>query len=179
MPKRIDVEPPPRVVRAIPSGSNLPAVVQPHERRSRTVGWLVFVVAIIVALALLWFGRVRIAALWPPAEVIYSALGVSVAGPPPLAVRDLKSATVTDKGSTVLTVSGEVVNKSALPQTLPPLKIVLRNAAHQDVYQWVYTPPPKVIQPGGSVAFSTKLTGPPAGAQSLRIFFVTHGGPAS
>ncbi len=179
MPKQIDVEPPPRVVRPIPPGSNLPALMQPHEKSSRVAGWLVFAIAIVLALALLWFGRVRIAALWPPAEVIYSAFGISVAGPPPLAVRDLKSATVTDKDGTVLTVSGEVVNKSALPQTMPPLKIVLRNAAQQDVYQWVYTPPPKIIPPGGQMAFSTKLTGPPAGAQSLRIFFVTHGGPTS
>ncbi len=179
MPKRIDVEPLPRVVRPIPPGSNLPALVQSREKNSRAAGWLVFAVALILALALLWFGRTRIAAVWPPAEVIYSALGVSVAGPPPLAVRDLKSATITDKGATVLTVSGKIVNKSALPQTTPPLKIVLRDAAHKQIYQWVYTPPAEVIKPGGQVAFSTKLNGPPAGAQSLRIFFLTDDGPAS
>jgi predicted Zn finger-like uncharacterized protein len=177
MPKRIEVEPPPRL-RPLPTGSNLPALNRPPERNSGLVGWLVLIVVVLVIGAGGWFGRTSIVALWPPAAELYALLGVPVQRPDPLGLRieGVHSSTTTEGSTTVLVVTGQINNPTHDVKPVPKIRVGLRNAERQEIYHWVFAADDSQLAPEGKLAFTTKLPGPPAEARDLTVDFVGPGG---
>ncbi len=141
-------------------------------KRAGGVGWFVLctVVAAVVAGGAL--ARDSIVRVWPPAERLYNAVGLPVAGP--MAGLEIKidshDHTVTD-GRTVLVIKGKVTNGSGDVRSLPKLAASLRGADAKELANWTFSAGPARLLPGETASFVTRFQNPPEGAAALSVDF--------
>lgn len=136
-------------------------------------GWL----GLVAVIVLIGFSVVRyrqeIATVWPQSTSFYSAMGLPVRG---LDFHDLYSSRQTENGQGILTVTGTIVNDSALELPVPQtIRIILSDAKNHEVYRWSFAPDVAILKPGQSAKFTTRLSSPPATARHLEIHFVKDG----
>ena len=177
MPKQIEFEAPPIRVRPIPRGSNLPALQRRPKRSGSFAGWAALLVVVLLLAGGAWYARAQIVALWPPAARLYAALDIPVPQQNKLGldITNLKSAVTEEAGVRVLTVQGEILNVTDEARVIPRLRVVLRNAQGQDVYQWSFAASAGQVKAHGSVPFATRLSGPPGEASNLEVMFAAGG----
>lgn len=158
------VEPP-----SLPAPSRRIEAPPRPERSGHPVLTAFILLVFLLAVALvLYEGRSKIVALWPPAARFYALVGM---GPQPLGAGLEISGVAPKRIPGGLVVEGEVKNTSKIVQEVPALRIALRNAQKQEVVFKIFVPPKKRLLPGESETFSAAFEHPPQDATGLFVTF--------
>jgi len=75
-----------------------------------------------------------------------------------------------------LKVDGNIVNITNETQTLPLLRIALKDNRGKVIRAWTFKTSAATIAPDGKVAFSTSLPNPPKDATSISVTFAEKQG---
>lgn len=158
------------------SFSTEPIFDLPKRRRgSRVVSALVGLFGTVAVLGVLiagaWFFRPQIIELVPKTEGLYALLPIKQ----PASDYDLQNTgyiEAVEEGRQVLIVSGEVVNKTDKPITVPVIQVTVRTIAGRDLDQWKFKPRGADIEPGEARYFESRRLNPPEGAQRLHLIIV-------
>ena len=172
MPKRVDILLPDNEPRPIPFGSNLPALVARRKRANR-LGWLAVVATIIIIVVAAILARGPIVDVWPPAEKLYSAVGlgadeVDTSG---LEFQNVVREQMIEGGVPVLVIRGEIYNSTDRNRDLPAIRIGLMDDANAELHHWTFAAAESELDAESWTKFETRLASPPEGAVSLRISF--------
>jgi predicted Zn finger-like uncharacterized protein len=155
---------------------NLPTVKEPPARRSSdTIGWLVLAASVMIVIAAAYLGRDRVVTLLPAAQPYYAKLGIPVALPERLMVRDVTTKQIREGDSAVLEVTGLIANESRYPRPMPRLRIALLNEKREQIFEYTFAPEGVEVPGRGEVAFGTKLAKPPAEAKHLDVTLIPQG----
>jgi hypothetical protein len=137
-----------------------PDEVQP-KGRSPVMGIAVVVIVVILLAAAFWF-------LAPPD--LKARLGLVSVGMSPLAlVTTHMDRQRLESGNELLTVTGRVINPTAMEQPVPPLQAQLKTRAGKIVYSWTIAPPARSLGPGASASFNSAEVNVPPGGDELTI----------
>jgi len=127
------------------------AAPAPRRHRGSGIGLLAAVLLIGVALlTVLYFGRDRIIALWPPAARFYSFAGLAPEAPG--AGLDITNVTST-RNVDGLVVEGDITNRLGVPRPVPQLRVALRDTAQKEVAVKTIDPPKPRLLPGETAHF--------------------------
>ncbi len=136
------------------------------------LGWLILVLVLVGIGAAGFFFQQKVVQIWPPAGQLFELIGLS---PEPekygLAIQNVNWEHKRQKGQPVLVVLGEVINTSDKPQSVPRLRVVIRDKNDQRLFRWTVTTTLNSLEPGQVTKFSTRLANPPADARSLAVTF--------
>jgi hypothetical protein len=176
MPKRVDVLPPIAEPRALPPGSNLPALIA-RRRRANRYGWIAILAVVVVIVVGGLVAREEITAAWPPASRLYHALGFALEAPKVsgLEFRNVSSKELEEGGVPILLISGEIENVSGADRRVPAIRVGLLDANERELHHWTFAAEKDVLEAGTRTSFQTRLTSPPPGAASLSVRFATDG----
>ncbi|MGB6537564.1 MAG: zinc-ribbon domain-containing protein [Xanthobacteraceae bacterium] len=132
------------------------------------------IVGLLVVDAILIGWRKDIVRFLPQTAALYAAAGlpVNLRG---VTFDSLSTSADANGGVPILVVQGNIVNATAAIATLPRLKLIIRNAAKQEIYSWTTAPPRAQLSPFEAVGFRTRLASPPPGAHDVLVRFVTRG----
>jgi predicted Zn finger-like uncharacterized protein len=147
-----------------------------HEARRRRWRWPLpgLATAILALIALntaLVAWRADIVRLLPQTAAFYAAirLPVNLRG---LVFTDVTTIKETQDGVQVLLVEGTIASTGKRAVEVPRLRFAVRNDAGQEIYAWTALPNRKVLTPGETLAFRSRLASPPReGSQVLVRFF--------
>jgi len=116
--------------------------------------------------------RQDVAEIWPRSASAFAALGldVNVYG---LEFYDLSVQRAFDGPTPILLVSGEVRNIGRDDKALPPVRISLRDAQSQEVFEAVRTISQTHLPAGQATPFQIRLDNPPANAIDLEATFAS------
>jgi predicted Zn finger-like uncharacterized protein len=130
--------------------------------------------AVILILALIVGGgivmRTEIVRQVPDLAGFYQVLGlgVNVIG---LEFRNVKTQRALRDGVEQLSVEARIVGVSPRRVVVPPVVVTLLDPEGNSVYEWSVTPSARDLEAGEAVDFATTLTGPPDGADTVRLTF--------
>lgn len=118
-----------------------------------------------------WYFKPQIIELVPLSEVLYALLPVE-APPSDYDLRNTGYIEANEEGRHVLIVSGEVVNRTDKPLSVPIVQITVSTIDGKKLDQWSFKPRGEPIGAGQSRYFETRRLNPPEGAQKLSIIVV-------
>ncbi len=150
------------------AGANLPAIPTKRSRLRAALPWfglLSFVAAITLGGYLF---RAAIVASWPPAAKLYDTLGIAL-NEHALKLVGVSFARKDRDGISFLEVSGKVVNESSTTLQLPEIRVILRDAQGNIVYQWRHRTEAGSVPAEGEIAFTTARSQLPANAEKLEV----------
>ena len=175
-------EPEPRLEDAFAAGSTRAYAPQASapERAARALslqtaavvaGWI----GLVAVVLLIGYSAVRyrqdITAIWPQSAGVYSGLGLPV-NASGINFKDVAYRRENEDGQPVLVVTGRIVNEGArelpVPQTV---RVGLTDADEREIYHWTFKLEATTLKPGAALPFRTRLSSPPAAAQSAVITF--------
>jgi hypothetical protein len=141
-----------------------------RRRRRERRGWAALALSILVPVLTAAALPQQVAEAFPPASRIYALAGLDIN------VRGLEFRNVGQKhmladGTRVLAIQGEIVNVGSREQSIPTLKFILRDGAHQPVYDWTLNSSTRPIKPGETSTFVTRVASPPEPATEIEIRF--------
>lgn len=124
-----------------------------------------------------YFGRVPIVERYPDLAGLYASvgLGVNVVG---LDFSNLETLKSLAGGNDVLTVSAQIIGRSARPVPVPPVVVSLLDAEGRAVYEWSVSTRVRDLMAGERATFDTRLSLPPSEAVRVRLSFAGQGGSA-
>lgn len=131
----------------------------------------ILVLIVINAVVVGW--RRDIVRMLPQTASFYSLLGLSV-NLRGLVFDDLTTATEQHDGVPILVVQGTIINRTSAATEVPRLKLVMRNAAKQEIYSWTVAPPRTSLTAYQAIAFRTRLASPPPEGADVLVRFVTR-----
>jgi hypothetical protein len=91
-----------------------------------------------------------------------------------LAFDAITSSTERHEGVPILVIEGAIVNRTGAVADVPRLKLVVRNAAKQEIYSWTAASPRSTLAPYQAVAFRTRLASPPPEAADVLVRFINR-----
>lgn len=162
--QREEPAPPPSWIPPEPVAEDDPPPYRPRRNRARlwTIAALVaglLMVGAVVALQV--FGLPDFAQrFWLPVRNA-SALTISGQVEP----------TRLESGQDMLTLRGEIVNRSDEVQRIPQIRAELRDAQDRVVHAWQIAPPAPEIGPRGRIRFDSAERGVPRGGRNLTLSF--------
>ncbi|HTP77625.1 MAG TPA: DUF3426 domain-containing protein [Rhizomicrobium sp.] len=144
------------------------------DRAALFAGW-----ALLVALILLvgWAAialRDSIATWIPQTSSIYNAAGLPV-NRHGMDFADVKYERRIEDGQVVLSVTGNIVNRSSHELPVPTVRVGLYDADKHELYHWTFTPTLATLKPGQTCNFRTRLSSPPAGIHDMEVRFARTG----
>ena len=153
---------------------------QPAERmrreraRAAVAAWGATGAALAASAAGMVVFRQDVAELWPRSASAFAMVGlpVNVYG---LEIYDLSVERAFDGPTPILLVSGEIRNIGRDDKTPPPVRLSLRDARSQEVYETVHAVTQSTLTAGQSTPFQIRLENPPADAVDLEATFATLG----
>lgn len=169
--------------------ANLPAVRQPASRQM-LMAWGALGGAIVIFLGIVIGLRGPIARGIPALAGVYDAVGLGPAAPAAATSRPRTAADAlafvslglkleSEGGVPVLTVTGQIRNDTDRGFDLPPVTATLLDAGRKKLYSWDFDPPAAHIGPRQALAFSSRLSNPPAQVREAVLTFAAPrpGGP--
>jgi len=114
--------------------------------------------------------RSDIVRLVPQAATAYAAIGldVNLRG---LVFTDVVTRRETEDGAPMLLVEGVIKSTSKRNTDVPRLRFAVRNARGMEIYSWTALPEQRVLAPGASIPFRSRLASPPAEAHAVLVRF--------
>jgi predicted Zn finger-like uncharacterized protein len=174
----IPTEPMPSFIgtRTLLATPNLPALRKPPPLVSPVqLGWAALGGFVVLFLAGLLLLRTEITTVWPATRRLYSLIGAGLPGIDDwLKLRDTHMAYDTVDGQPRVTVSGEIVNVSAVPRPVPKLRVTLLNSKDEIVKSWICQPDGEPLQPGQSVALTTMSEAPSGEVTALSVTWIVE-----
>jgi predicted Zn finger-like uncharacterized protein len=143
-----------------------------ERSRAAVAAWGATGAAVAASAAGMVVFRQDVVELLPRSASAYAAFGfdVNVYG---LDIYDLTVERAFDGPTPILLVSGEVRNIGGDDKLLPPVRISLRDAQSQEIYEVVHVVSPAPLNAGGAVPFQIRLENPPADAVDLEATFAS------
>jgi predicted Zn finger-like uncharacterized protein len=131
------------------------------------------ILALLIIDAVIVGWRRDIVRVLPQTASFYALIGL------PVNLRGLVFDAVTTRaeqheGIPILVVEGAVVNRTGAVAEVPRLKLVVRNAAKQEIYAWTAASPRATLAPYQAVAFRTRLASPPPEAADVLVRFINR-----
>ena len=141
------------------------------SKSSRT-GWLILIFVLLGIGGAGFIFQNKVVEIWPPAGQLYEMVGLG-SGPEEfgLAIQNVNWEHKRKKGQPVLEVLGEVKNTSSKPQSVPRLRVEIRDGSDRRLFRWTVTTAKNSLEAGQITKFSTRLANPPEGARSLVVTF--------
>ena len=133
------------------------------------LGWVALIGVILVIGYSVTMWRQQIAGLWPQSSTLFARVGMKV-NTSGLDLADVRHLSQTEDGQPVLVISGRLVNVGDRPRAVPRLTATLSDAG-KPVYGWSFAASKKLLAPGQSASFRTRLSNPPAGSHHVEIRF--------
>lgn len=170
--------------RPIPKGSNLPAL-QNHKHGSDKWGWIglgIFVISLITSMIVF---QNNISQGWPPSNKLYQTFGLmpSAVHEKPeaepeipieerLKIVDLAPSQILTNGVLTLVIEGNVENISGELQTLPLLKVMLKDDKNAVLREWTFKASSAApLASNKKISFRTSLANPPENAIGVSVVF--------
>jgi hypothetical protein len=177
MPKAVDVAPPPVEPTPIPRGSNLPAVRKPQRQGSPLTGWAILMTIVILVVGGFHIAREKVVEIWPHAERLYAPADALFGKPNRIGItiQNVKGEFVTEDGQQVLVVKGELKSIAKKPKPIPRIRIDLRDKNNKQIFHWTFSVDQSTLEPGQTVAFSSRLPDPPEDLAGADATFDTRG----
>lgn len=150
--------------------------------RLRRLARILSSVALVALIASGLTFRTGIVRFAPSLAPVYAAIGlpVNVVG---LDFRDVKTLRTLVDGSEKLIISATIYSVDAQPVPVPPVVVTLLDGTGAPIYQWSVAPQVRIVAPGESYEFETRLPAPPKTATGIRLTFgprgAAGGGPGS
>ena len=150
----------------------LPAVPRRPRRIGVAIGWILLVLIVAGVVGGGYFGHDQVVRMWPASARLYALLGISA--PQPNEVLQVKAVPRRDEENGVprLVIEGEVINISPDAQTVPKLRVLLKDANDRVVQSWTFSVSTERLLPGASVPFTTSVTRPSEAATGMVVDFV-------
>lgn len=138
-----------------------------RRRRTIRIIWAIPAILVVVAAIIAWFNRQEIVNRYPQMAELYQAVGIEVrAGglemDPPRAKNLIKD------GTPVLRVESTIRNLTSKSLPVPLIELTVHDSAGQDLAQWYVETQPGVIEPRGSLSFTTDYDDPPENGVGVR-----------
>lgn len=131
---------------------------------------LVLMVGVLVGLmAAAYFFSGPIARVVPGADMIYRLLGLSDTDPS--AVLQLGNLKTEMRGTSVLSIRGELFNPTEYPLEIPPMMVILSDKNQKQIGVLPFRLQEAQIEPGETISFRKIYQDPPAGTQSVAVNF--------
>lgn len=113
----------------------------------------------------------------PQLAGVFERLGmpVNIRG---LRLSAVESGVVDDGQGRFLIVEGDVANIRRGVTPVPPIEVLVKDAAGQTLYTWTTDPPRPSLEPAELVRFRARLAQPPENGQSVLVRFATQGAAA-
>jgi predicted Zn finger-like uncharacterized protein len=129
------------------------------------------ILGLIIVDSILIGWRKDIVHVLPQTASLYAAIGlpVNLRG---LVFDDVATSVQTYQGVPILVVQGKIVNVTGGAVDVPRLKLVVRNAARQEVYSWTTVPPQKRLPAHWAAAFRARLASPPPDSRDVLVRFL-------
>ena len=89
-----------------------------------------------------------------------------------LALTDVKSTFLANRGEATIVVEGELRNKSDSAAAVPAIHVSLRNTAGEEVSSWSVEPSVAELDAGASIGFRSALAPPVAGGDHVALSLV-------
>lgn len=173
-PRRIELPPiEPIAIERPQARIQLPAVAKPPRPSVlRNAGWLVMVLVLLAVGAGLVVERGSIVALWPTAEGLYKAVGLSMpAAEKVFDLRNIDTKDATENDQPTIIVTGEVVNITPVTRSAPKVKVSLNDVNDHELLAWTIPLTEDRLLPGQSVPFRTSSSRP-VGAVAVSVAVV-------
>jgi predicted Zn finger-like uncharacterized protein len=131
------------------------------------------ILALLIADAVLVGWRTDIVRVLPQTASFYAAMGlpVNLRG---LSFDEVATSLEAHDGVPILVVQGKIVNDTGAVIDVPRLKLIVRNAAKQEIYSWTAVPPQARLSAYQEVTFRARLASPPAESHDVLIRFLNH-----
>jgi predicted Zn finger-like uncharacterized protein len=154
----------------------LPALTQPRRRPWVAVGWVVLLVVVGLAAGGAVWERDAVIRIWPPSGRLYALFGLSVPQPSDVLKVTAQARRDEENGVPRLVIEGEVANISPEAQSVPKLKVELKDAGNRVVQSWSFDVSTDRLLPGASVPFTTSVARPSDAATDMSVTFTADGG---
>jgi predicted Zn finger-like uncharacterized protein len=131
------------------------------------------ILALLVIDCILVGWRKDIVRVLPQTASLYAAMGmpVNVRG---LSFDQVVTSMEVHEGVPILVVQGKIVNDTGAAIDVPRLKLVVQNAAKQEVYSWTVVPSQARLPAYQSVGFRSRLASPPPDGRDVLVRFLTR-----
>jgi predicted Zn finger-like uncharacterized protein len=134
-------------------------------------GWIgLIAVVLLIGLSAVRY-RQEIAVIWPQSAGVYTKLGMRV-NTHGIDFVHVDYHRESEDGQVVLAVTGTIVNNAARELPVPQsVRVSLSDVGNHELFHWNFTPGAQSLKPGQTIAFTTRLSSPPAGARHLEVRF--------
>lgn len=145
-------------------------VAERRKRHTKGALWLAFLMFAVGPIGIALVFPEPVVAAAPAAIALYDWLNrdVNIYG---VGIRKLKVEHIQANGQPMIAVKGELTNISGSPRKMPWLRFGLRDDALSEVYSWQLDTGARILKPGESRSFVTRLASPPETARKLEIRF--------
>ncbi len=118
--------------------------------------------------------RETVVSALPQSAKLYQMVGlpVNLRG---VIIQNVSSRIALEQGNPELTVEGEITNVTRQSAKLSRLRFAIRSENGREIYSWKATADKPVLEPGESVKFKRKLSGPPEEGHDVLVRFETKG----
>jgi hypothetical protein len=143
-----------------------------RRSRQRTSRWAALFLLLFAGNVALIGARQEVVRYLPQTASLFSAIGLPV-NLRQLNFENVRIARASEDGKPVLVVDGTIVSASAKPVEVPRLRFAARNPAGQEIYSWTMQPERKVLLPGETMSFRSRLVSPPKDVRDVLVRFFT------
>ena len=143
-----------------------------RRNRQRTSRWAALFLVLFAGNVALIGARQEVVRYLPQTASLFSAIGLPV-NLRQLNFENVRIARESEDGKPVLVVDGAIVSASAKPVEVPRLRFAARNPAGQEIYSWTMQPERKVLLPGETMSFRSRLVSPPKDVRDVMVRFFT------
>lgn len=115
--------------------------------------------------------RDEVVARFPASAELFQRIGLAVTVPLELDFQNVTSSRVSERGISILTVEGEIVNLASQAREVPPIRITLLDGAGRQLRHELVQPENAELEPGGRMPFTGRLVNPADQALNFRVTF--------
>jgi hypothetical protein len=118
--------------------------------------------------------RENVVSALPQSAKIYQFVGlpVNLRG---VVIQNVTSRIALEQGNPELTVEGEITNVTRHTAKLSRLRFAIRSENGREIYSWKASADKPVLEPGESIKFRRKLSGPPEEGHDVLVRFEAKG----
>ena len=164
-PARDEPAPPPSWIPPGPATEEEPRHYRPRRNRARL--WTI----VAIGAGLLMVGAVVALQVFGLPEFAQRIWRLPVGNASALSITGRAEPTRLESGQDMLTLRGEIVNRSDEVQRIPQIRAELRDAQDRVVHSWQIAPPAPEIGPRGRIRFDSAERGVPRGSRNLTLRF--------
>lgn len=126
------------------------------------IRWAFFYTCVLASLLTLCFAKDQLIKIWPPVEDFYAMISAGISGEfnkNDLITKDVSPIFIRRNGKLLLSLKGEILNKSSEVISVPNMVISLKNESEQDKkyeHVWTHELAYKKLLPNQKVIFETE-----------------------